>query len=153
MQIQLINNSNNELPKYETVGAAGFDLRAHIPHDISDSLDDNHYVVINPNSHKMISTGLQMAIPEGYELQIRPRSGLAYQYGITVLNSPGTIDSDYRGTIGVILHNTSDDVFIVRNGDRIAQGVLNAVPQGTFVLVKSLDDTSRGNGGFGSTVK
>jgi dUTP pyrophosphatase len=154
MEIKVINNSNNELPQYETKGAAGFDLRAYITEKNNDNPSDGEfYTAIKPNSSKLIPTGLQMAIPEGYELQVRPRSGLAFKKGITVLNSPGTIDSDYRGDIGVILHNTSDKIFIVYNGDRIAQGVLNEVPQGTFIEVESLDETDRGEGGFGSTGK
>lgn len=127
-----------EIPKYETSGAAGFDLASMAN------------CIVEPHSRVCISTGLKMAIPYGYELQIRPRSGLALKKGITVLNTPGTIDSDYRGLIGVILFNTTDESFEVKIGDRIAQGVVAPVMHASFVE-ELLDETSRGEGGFGST--
>mgnify|MGYP003652960881 CR=1 FL=1 len=144
MNIKIINNSNNPLPEYESYSAAGFDIRAFI--DNSDNITS-----IGPNEHALIKTGLHMNIPEGYELQIRPRSGLAFKNKITVLNSPGTIDADYTGEIGIILINHSDTYFHVRNGDRVAQGVLNKVPQCTFEEVSTLAETVRGKKGFGST--
>jgi len=129
------------IPQYQSKDAAGFDL-----HSI-----ENY--TIQPNERVLIKTGLSMAIDSGYELQIRPRSGLAYKNGITVLNAPGTIDSDYRGEIMVLLINHSNDEFIIKVGERIAQGVINAIIQTSFIEVKNLDETKRGSGGFGSTGK
>ncbi len=131
------------LPKYMNVGDAGADLFAY--------LDDDF--ILHPNCRCLISTGLSMAIPLGYEVQIRPRSGLAHKYGITVLNSPGTIDSTYRGEIKVILYNSSNENFVIKDGDRIAQMVLKEVPHADFDVVDNLDETERGDGGFGSTGK
>lgn len=127
------------IPKYQTSGAAGFDI-----HSIEN-------VTIPSGESKLIKTGLGMAIENGYELQIRPRSGLALKNGITVLNTPGTIDSDYRGEIMVLLINHSKQDFIITKGDRIAQGVVSKVYQADFVEVSELDDTQRGSGGFGSS--
>lgn len=127
------------IPKYQTAGAAGFDI-----HSIEES-------TIACGESKLIKTGLGMAIEDGYELQIRPRSGLALKNGITVLNTPGTIDSDYRGEIMVLLINHSKQDFIIAKGDRIAQGVISKVYQADFIEVSELDDTQRGSGGFGSS--
>lgn len=127
------------IPSYQTKGAAGFDL-----HSIED-------VLLNPGERKLIKTGLAFEIEDGYEVQIRPRSGLAYKHGITVLNSPGTIDSDYRGEIKVLLINHSNEAFNIKKGDRIAQGVLAKVIQADIIEVKELNATSRGDRGFGST--
>ena len=129
------------IPVYATAGAAGCDVRAFL----------SEPVVIEPLKRAMIPTGLSFAIPEGYEIQVRPRSGLAAKSGVTVLNTPGTIDSDYRGEVKVILVNLSDEAFTVNNGDRIAQLVVAPVTTGTFEKVDSLDETERGSGGFGST--
>ena len=136
-----IKKLDNEaiIPNYQTKGAAGFDL-----HSIED-------VLLNPGERKLIKTGLAFEIEDGYEVQIRPRSGLAYKYGITVLNSPGTIDSDYRGEIKVLLINHSNEAFNIKKGDRIAQGVLAKVIEANIIEVKELNVTSRGDRGFGST--
>lgn len=141
--ISIRNQSTNELPNYATAGSAGMDLRAHLATPVT----------LQPLERKLIPTGLFMEIPVGYEVQIRPRSGLAYKHGITVLNSPGTIDSDYRGEIGVLLVNLSKEAFIVENGERIAQMVVAAHGQVAWELVSELTDTDRGAGGFGSTGK
>jgi dUTP pyrophosphatase len=130
-----------EIPNYQTEEAAGFDL-----HSIED-------IILKPNERKLIGTGLAFEIPKGYEIQIRPRSGLAYKYGISVLNSPGTIDSDYRGEIKVLLINHSDTDFEIKVGERIAQGVIQEVIQAKFEEVEELNKTARGAGGFGSTGK
>lgn len=130
------------LPAYETSGAAGADLRANVP---------NGALTIAPGARALVPTGLHMAIPLGFEVQIRPRSGLALKYGITLANSPGTIDSDYRGEVGVIVLNTALDPFEVTHGMRIAQMVLAPVIQADFAVVDVLDNTARGVGGFGST--
>jgi len=130
-----------KLPEYETQGSAGIDLVA------------TTNVTLRPGERSIIPTGLKVAIPEGFEIQVRPRSGLAYKHGITVLNAPGTIDADYRGEIGVILYNTSNDTYQVTAGDRVAQAVLCPVFQINWVLVDELPDTPRGEGGFGSTGK
>lgn len=127
------------IPKYQTSGAAGFDL-----HSIEDT-------TISSGQSRLIKTGLAMAIEDGYELQIRPRSGLALKNGITVLNTPGTIDSDYRGEIMVLLINHSKQDFIIKKGDRIAQGVVSKVYQADFIEMPELDHTQRGSGGFGSS--
>lgn len=131
------------LPHYATTGAAGADLRANLP--------DRAKVTLAPGARALIPTGLRMEIPNGYEVQIRPRSGLALKHGITLPNSPGTIDSDYRGPLGVIMLNTGDQPFEILHGDRIAQMVVAPVVQSGFAVVDSLDDTQRGAGGFGST--
>lgn len=137
--VKIINKSANPLPVYSTSGSAGMDVRA----DLSEP------VVIEPMHRCLIPTGLYVAIPEGYELQMRPRSGLALKKGISLVNTPGTIDCDYRGEIGVIIINLSDECFTVNPGDRICQMVLNRVPQVQWLPVDSLDDTERGDGGFG----
>jgi len=131
------------LPTYESAGAAGADIRANFgePKDVT----------LNPGERQLIPTGLRLAIPKGYEVQIRPRSGLALKHGITLPNTPGTIDSDYRGPLGVILMNAGQAPFTVAHGDRIAQMIVAPVVQAQFSLVASLDETGRGEGGFGST--
>jgi dUTP pyrophosphatase len=131
------------LPSYETAGAAGADLRANLPDGVG--------VVVAPGARALIPTGLAMAVPLGFEVQVRPRSGLALKQGIALVNSPGTIDSDYRGEVGVIVLNTSDTPFEVTHGMRIAHMVLAPVVQASFEVVEQLDDTTRGTGGFGST--
>lgn len=128
-----------KLPKYETPNSAGLDLRSI------------KALVIKPHSRALVPTGLFISIPEGYEAQIRPRSGLALKKGITVLNTPGTVDADYRGEIGVILFNTADEDFMIEAGDRIAQMVINKVEQLNWIEVEELDETERGDGGFGHT--
>jgi dUTP pyrophosphatase len=133
------------LPSYETAGAAGADLRANFPPDQRDGL------TLQPGARALVPTGLRLAIPEGHEVQIRPRSGLALKHGLTLPNSPGTIDSDYRGPLGVIVMNAGQVAFHIAHGDRIAQMVLAPVLRATFDLVETLDDTARGQGGFGST--
>jgi dUTP pyrophosphatase len=133
------------LPSYETSGAAGADLRANFPAEARDG------IVIDPGARTLVPTGLRLAIPHGYEVQIRPRSGLALKHGITLPNSPGTIDSDYRGPLGVIVMNAGQEAFHVTHGMRIAQMVVAPVVQARFDLVDDLDVTNRGAGGFGST--
>ncbi|MFU8863641.1 MAG: dUTP diphosphatase [Rhodobacterales bacterium] len=133
------------LPAYETAGAAGADLRANFPKDQREG------VILDPGARVLVPTGLKLAIPEGHEVQIRPRSGLALKNGITLPNSPGTIDSDYRGPLGVIVLNLGDAPFHIAHGARIAQMVLAPVLQARFDLVDGLDETARGQGGFGST--
>lgn len=130
-------------PVYETPGAAGADLKANLPGRAD--------VVLQPGARALIATGLRLAIPDGFEVQIRPRSGLALKHGITLANAPGTIDSDYRGPLGVILLNTGEQIFTIVHGDRIAQMIVAPVVQATFVSVAQLDETSRDQGGFGST--
>ena len=141
MKIELINKSKHAVPQYETTLSAGVDLRANIDESIT----------LKPLQRALVKTGLFMAIPSGYEAQVRPRSGLAFKKGITVLNSPGTIDADYRGEIGVILVNISDEDFIVEDGERIAQLVVAKCEQAEFVETSELSETERGEGGFGST--
>lgn len=141
IKIKVVNKGSQELPKYETKNSAGMDLRANIKEGI----------IIRPLDRALIPTGLHIALPEGYEAQIRPRSGLALKKGITCLNTPGTIDSDYRGDVGVILANISNEDFVVNPGDRIAQMIINKVERAKFELVESLDETERGEGGFGHT--
>lgn len=143
MTIRIRNNSGNELPEYATAGAAGMDLRAHLEAPVT----------LMPLERRLVPTGLFMEIPVGFEVQIRPRSGLAYKHGITVLNSPGTIDSDYRGEVGVLLINLSNEPFVIENGERIAQMVVAAHEQATWETADQLSDTDRGAGGFGSTGK
>ncbi len=130
-------------PAYETSGAAGADLKANLPGRVD--------VVLQPGTRALIATGLRLVIPKGFEAQIRPRSGLALKYGITLANSPGTIDSDYRGPLGVILLNTGAQNFTIVHGDRIAQMIVAPVVQAEFVSAAQLDETSRDQGGFGST--
>tara|TARA_B100000900_G_scaffold180937_1_gene153458 strand:+ start:3183 stop:3617 length:435 start_codon:yes stop_codon:yes gene_type:complete len=141
MKINIINKSSHDLPSYETIASAGMDLRAHIEQDI----------ILKPLERSIIPTGLFMALPVGYEAQVRPRSGLAVKYGLTVLNSPGTIDADYRGEIGVILVNLSNADFTIKNGERVAQMVIAKHERAKWNPVQSLSETSRGAGGFGST--
>ena len=141
MKINIINKSSHDLPSYETIASAGMDLRAHIEQDI----------ILKPLERSIVPTGLYMALPLGYEAQVRPRSGLAAKYGLTVLNSPGTIDSDYRGEIGVILVNLSNADFTIKNGERVAQMVIAKHERAKWNPVQSLSETSRGAGGFGST--
>ncbi len=141
MVIEIINKSKHPLPQYETALSAGVDLRANLSAPI----------VLKPLERALVKTGLFMALPVGYEAQVRPRSGLAFKNGITVLNSPGTIDADYRGEIGVILVNLSNEDFIIEDGERIAQLVVAQCEQAKFKLVEQLDQTERGSGGFGST--
>lgn len=143
MKVKIINRSNNALPAYETAHAAGLDIRAHLTESIS----------IAPMQRQLIPTGLFIELPIGHEAQIRPRSGLAFKNGITVLNSPGTIDADYRGEIKVLLINFSDQVFVVEPGERIAQMVLAAHAQITWEEVTLLSETARGEGGYGHTGK
>ena len=131
------------LPAYETAGAAGMDLRAALPEDAP--------VALEPGERRLIPTGFAIAVPQGYEAQVRPRSGLALKQGITCLNSPGTVDSDYRGEVGVILINHGQAPFVIRRGERIAQMLIAPVTRGVWREVDSLDDTARGAGGFGST--
>ena len=133
------------LPSYETAGAAGADLRANF------SADQRGGMRLAPGGRALVPTGLRLAIPLGFEVQIRPRSGLALKHGITVLNTPGKIDSDYRGPLGVIVINTGQQAFEIAHGDRIAQMILAPVVQAAFALVATLDETARGVGGFGST--
>ena len=141
MKINIINKSSHALPSYETIASAGMDLRAHIADAI----------VLKPLERKIIPTGLFMELPVGYEAQVRPRSGLAAKHGVSVLNSPGTIDADYRGEIGVILVNLSNDIFTINNGDRVAQMVIAKHERAEWNEVLNLSETSRGEGGFGST--
>ena len=141
MDIRIVNKSTNELPLYGTIASAGVDLRANLSND----------VIMKPMERTIIPTGLFMEIPVGYEAQVRPRSGLAIKKGITVLNTPGTIDADYRGEIMVILINLSNETFVVKHGERIAQMVIAAHEQAQWKLVEDLSETKRGTGGFGST--
>jgi dUTP pyrophosphatase len=134
------------LPQYETAGAAGADLRANLrPEDRATGF------TLDPMRRAIIPTGIRVAIPAGYEMQIRPRSGLAMKHGISLPNTPGTIDSDYRGPLGVALINLGAEAYIIQHGDRIAQAVIAPVVQAGFAVVEALDDTARGSGGFGST--
>ena len=142
MIIKIVNTSNNPLPAYETKNSAGMDLRAYLPEGP---------ITLEPMQRILVPTGLYMEIPEGYEGQVRPRSGLAIKNGITVLNSPGTIDADYRGQICVILINMSDKSFVINSGDRIAQMVVAKCEQTEIVQVETLSETDRGIGGFGHT--
>ena len=139
--VQVVNKSGNELPQYSTPDSAGMDLRASL----------SEPVTLAPMQRALISTGIYIALPKGYECQIRPRSGLALKHGVTVLNSPGTIDADYRGEIGVILVNLSDKPFVVNNGERICQMVVARYDRVAWQQVETLDETERGAGGFGHT--
>lgn len=141
VQIKVVNKGKQPLPKYQTSQSAGMDLRANI----------DAPVLIKPLDRKLIPTGLHIALPEGYEAQIRPRSGLVLKNGITIINTPGTIDPDYTGDVGVILVNISNEDFVVQPGDRIAQMVINKFEQAEFKVVEELDKTERGEGGFGHT--
>ena len=141
ISIKIVNNSNNNTPSLATKGAAGADISAFIENKI----------ILKPMERKLISTGLKMEIPFGYEVQIRPRSGLAFKNGITVINSPGTIDSDYRGEIGILLINLSNENFEINNGDRIAQIVLSKYEVPNFIETSEISISQRGEDGFGST--
>lgn len=141
LKIQVINKGRQPLPQYATLQSAGMDLRANLAEP----------VVLKPLERRLIPTGLHIALPVGYEAQVRPRSGLALKKGITVLNSPGTIDADYRGEIGVLLINLSQEDFVVNDGERIAQMVIARHEQGEFEIVETLDETERGEGGYGHT--
>ena len=141
VKIKIVNRGRQQLPAYATELSAGMDLRANIDESIT----------LNPMERRIIPTGLYMALPPGYEAQVRPRSGLALKHGITVLNSPGTIDADYRGEIGVLLVNLSNEPFVITEGERIAQMVIARHEQGQFEEVDELDQTERGEGGYGHT--
>lgn len=143
IKLQIVNGSRHPLPEYATPQSAGMDLRANLSEPI----------VLQPLQRALIPTGLRISLPEGYEAQVRPRSGLALKHGITVLNSPGTIDADYRGEVGVILVNLSQEPFTIHDGERIAQLVVARHEQPELVVVESLDETARGEGGFGHTGK
>jgi dUTP pyrophosphatase len=141
MIINIINQSNHSLPTYETLASAGMDLRANLSENI----------ILKPLERKLIATGLFIELPIGFEAQIRPRSGLAYKFGITILNSPGTIDADYRGEIKILLINLSHEDFIISDGDRIAQMVIAKHEKAEWIQVNSLSETERGTGGYGHT--
>jgi dUTP pyrophosphatase len=141
LQINIINRSANPLPSYATAGSAGMDIRANLEQPL----------ILNPLERYLTPTGLFIALPEGYEAQIRPRSGMAIKQGITCLNSPGTVDSDYRGELKVILINLSNEQQVINNGDRIAQMVIAKTAKAELFLVHELNDTARGGGGFGHT--
>ena len=141
MKVKIVNKSKHTLPNYSTIASAGMDLRANIDESIS----------LKPLERTIIKTGIFIQLPVGFEAQVRPRSGLAFKKGITVLNSPGTVDADYRGEVGVILVNLSAEEFIIEDGERIAQMVIAKHEQADWVEVENLDETKRGIGGFGST--
>lgn len=141
MQIKIINKSQHDLPNYETIASAGMDLRANLSEPIT----------LKSLERTIVKTGLFIELPIGYEAQVRPRSGLAAKKGITVLNSPGTVDADYRGEIGVILVNLSNEDFIIESGERIAQLIIAKHERAEWIAVQELSETSRGEGGFGST--
>lgn len=143
MKVRIVNRSSNPLPEYATERSAGMDLRAYLKED----------VVLKPGERRLIPTGLYLEVPEGFEAQIRPRSGLAIKHGITVLNTPGTIDSDYRGEVGIILINLSHENFEIKNGDRICQMVISRHETVSWELAEILNDTGRGAGGFGHSGK
>ena len=141
LRVKIVNKSRHPLPSYSTLLSAGMDIRANIEKDI----------VLNPGSRLLINTGLFISLPVGYEAQIRPRSGLALKNGISLVNTPGTIDADYRGEVGIILINFSDVPFVIHDGDRICQMVISKFETINWELCDQLDDTSRGEGGFGHT--
>ena len=141
MKIKVINKSHHELPQYATSQSAGMDLRANL----------DAPVTLHPMERRIIPTGLYIALPAGYEAQIRPRSGLALKKGITVLNTPGTVDADYRGEIGILLINLSQEDVVISDGERIAQMIIARHEQGEFIAVDVLDETERGTGGYGHT--
>jgi dUTP diphosphatase len=143
MKVKIVNNSKHQLPAYETAHSAGMDLRANLDNEI----------ILKPLQRALIPTGLFIELPEGYEAQIRPRSGLAFKHGLTVLNSPGTIDADYRGEIKILLVNLSDVDYIVKDGERVAQMIIAEYNRVQFEEVKELQETIRGVGGFGHTGK
>lgn len=140
-QVKIVNKGHQQLPQYATPMSAGMDIRANLEEP----------VILRPMERRLIPTGLYIALPEGFEAQIRPRSGLALKKGITVLNSPGTVDADYRGEVGVLLINLSNEDFVVNDGERIAQMVIAQHEQVEFVAVEELDETERGAGGYGHT--
>ena len=141
MQIKVVNKGHQPLPQYATSQSAGMDLRANLDEPIT----------LKPMERRLIPTGLYIALPAGYEAQVRPRSGLALKKGITVLNAPGTVDADYRGEVGVLLINLSQENFVINDGERIAQMVIARHEQGEFLTVEVLDETERGAGGYGHT--
>ena len=141
IKIKVVNRGHQQLPAYATPQSAGMDLRANLSEPIT----------LHPMERRLIPTGLHIALPEGYEAQVRPRSGLALKHGLTVLNTPGTIDADYRGEIGVVLVNLSQEDFVINDGERIAQMVIARHEQGDLVVVEELDQTERGEGGYGHT--
>ena len=141
MQIRIINQSNNPLPAYETTGSAGMDIRAFTESDIT----------LRPMERKLIPTGLYIELPDGYEAQLRPRSGMAFKHGITLPNTPATIDSDYRGEIKVAIINLSTEDFTIKSGDRIAQMIIAKYEKASWTVTDSLTETKRGEGGFGHT--
>ncbi len=141
VKIHVVNRGHQQLPAYATTQSAGMDLRANLDAPIT----------LHPMERRLIPTGLHIALPEGYEAQVRPRSGLALKHGLTVLNAPGTIDADYRGEVGVVLINLSADDFVINNGERIAQLVIARYEQADLVVVEELDETERGEGGYGHT--
>lgn len=146
LRVKVVNKSNNALPEYATPGSAGLDLRAYI--------EDGVDIVLKPFERKLIHTGLYIELPMGYELRVQPRSGLALKHGIAVLNSPGCVDNDYRGEIGVILINLSQEDYVIHNGDRIAQAIVSSYEQVEFEPVESVDElskTERADGGFSHT--
>lgn len=143
MKIKIVNSSHHPLPQYATPLSAGLDLRANLDAPIT----------LQPMERRLVPTGLRIALPEGYEAQVRPRSGLALKHGITLLNTPGTIDADYRGEIGVIMVNLSTEPFTIADGERIAQLVIARYEQAEWVETDALDETERGEGGFGHTGK
>ena len=137
--VEIVLDENVSLPQYETAGASGVDLRA------------SHDITIPPNETRLVKTGIRVTVPRGFELQVRSRSGLSLKHSVFVLNGVGTVDADYRGEVGVILHNAGFEDFVIETGDRIAQGVICPVIQADFVQVEVLSETKRGTGGFGST--
>ena len=143
MNIRVINKSGHHLPEYSTIASAGMDLRANLDKE----------VILGPGKRALIPTGLFLEIPVGYEAQIRPRSGLAINKGVTILNSPGTIDSDYRGEVCIIMINLSDEDFVIRDGDRICQMIICEHERAEWIKVDVLEETERGSGGFGHTGK
>ncbi len=143
MEVKVINRSKHELPKYETAQSAGLDVRANLEEAIT----------LQPMERVLVKTGLFIELPEGFECQVRPRSGLAFKHGITVLNAPGTIDADYRGEIGVLLINLSNHPFVIEDGERVAQLVFATYKQIEWTNTSELNETERGEGGFGSTGK
>ena len=141
MKIKVVNKSKHDLPHYSTISSAGMDIRSNI----------NKSITLKPLERTIVKTGIFIELPIGYEAQIRPRSGLAFKKGITVLNSPGTIDADYRGEIGVILVNLSEEEFVIEDGERIAQMVIAKHEQANWIEAEKLEETKRGEGGYGST--
>jgi dUTP pyrophosphatase len=141
MNIKIVNNSKHPLPDYSTPYSAGMDLRANL----------DRPVVLKPLERSLVPTGLYIELPEGYEAQIRPRSGLALKKGISIVNTPGTIDADYRGEIGIILINLSGEDFVVNDGERICQMIINKVEKASWIVVDTLEESDRGSGGFGHT--